>query len=37
MSKLSIIGAGAVGSSIAYAAMIRSSATETVIYDLGND
>ncbi len=34
MSKLSIIGAGAVGSSIAYAAMIRSSATETVIYDL---
>lgn len=34
MSKLSIIGAGAVGSSIAYAAIIRSSATETVIFDL---
>lgn len=37
MSKLSIIGAGAVGSSIAFAAMIRSSATETVLFDLDHN
>lgn len=33
-SKLSIIGAGAVGSSLAYAAMIRGSAREIVLYDI---
>ncbi len=33
-SKLSIIGAGAVGSSLAYAALIRGSADEIALYDL---
>lgn len=33
-SKLSIVGAGAVGSSLAYAALIRGSAREIVLYDL---
>lgn len=33
-SKLSIIGAGAVGSSMAYAALIRGSAHEIALYDL---
>ncbi len=33
-SKLSIIGAGAVGSSMAYAALIRGSAQEIALYDL---
>jgi L-lactate dehydrogenase len=33
-SKLSIIGAGAVGSSLAYAALIRESAREIVLYDV---
>lgn len=34
MTKLSIIGAGAVGSSMAYAALIRGSAQEIALYDL---
>jgi L-lactate dehydrogenase len=33
-SKLSIIGAGAVGSSLAYAALIRESAREIALYDV---
>ncbi|MCY7287073.1 MAG: L-lactate dehydrogenase, partial [Cryobacterium sp.] len=33
-SKLAIIGAGAVGSSLAYAALIRQSAREVVLYDI---
>lgn len=33
-SKLSIVGAGAVGSSLAYAALIRGSAQEIALYDL---
>ncbi|MDO5286365.1 MAG: L-lactate dehydrogenase [Actinomycetia bacterium] len=33
-SKLSVIGAGAVGSSLAYAALIRGSASEIALYDL---
>lgn len=33
-SKLAIIGAGAVGTSIAYAALIRGSAREVVLYDV---
>ncbi len=33
-SKLSVIGAGAVGSSMAYAALIRGSANEIALYDL---
>ncbi|MFT3969998.1 MAG: L-lactate dehydrogenase [Micropruina sp.] len=33
-SKLSVIGAGAVGSSLAYAALIRGSADEIALYDL---
>ncbi|MCP2030999.1 L-lactate dehydrogenase [Okibacterium sp. HSC-33S16] len=33
-TKLSIIGAGSVGSSLAYAALIRNSAREVVLYDL---
>lgn len=33
-SKLSVIGAGAVGSSLAYAALIRGSAREVALYDL---
>ena len=34
MAKLSIIGAGAVGSTIAYTAMLNSSVNEIVLYDL---
>ncbi|MBK8460156.1 MAG: L-lactate dehydrogenase [Micropruina sp.] len=34
MSKLSVIGAGAVGSSLAYASLIRGSAQEIALYDL---
>ncbi|NMD45501.1 MAG: L-lactate dehydrogenase, partial [Propionibacterium sp.] len=33
-SKLSVIGAGAVGSSLAYACLIRGSADEIALYDL---
>ena len=33
-SKLSVVGAGAVGSSLAYAALIRGSAQEIALYDL---
>ena len=33
-SRLAIIGAGAVGSSLAYAALIRESAREVVLYDI---
>ncbi|MCY7413857.1 MAG: L-lactate dehydrogenase, partial [Salinibacterium sp.] len=33
-SKLVIIGAGAVGTSLAYAAMIRESAREVALYDI---
>ncbi|HOB57791.1 MAG TPA: NAD(P)-binding domain-containing protein, partial [Rhodoglobus sp.] len=33
-SKLAIIGAGAVGTSLAYAAMIRESAREIALYDI---
>lgn len=33
-SKLAVIGAGAVGSSLAYAALIRGSAREVALYDL---
>ncbi len=33
-SKLAIIGAGAVGTSLAYAAMIRQSARQVVLYDI---
>ncbi len=33
-SRLAIIGAGAVGSSLAYAALIRASAREVVLYDI---
>jgi L-lactate dehydrogenase len=33
-SKLAIIGAGAVGTSLAYAALIRQSAREVVLYDI---
>lgn len=33
-SKLTVIGAGAVGSSLAYAALIRNSAREVVLYDI---
>ncbi len=36
-SKLAIIGAGAVGTSLAYAAMIRESAREVVLYDIAAD
>ncbi len=36
-SKLAIIGAGAVGTSIAYAAMIRESAREIALYDIRAD
>jgi len=35
-SKLSIIGAGAVGSSLAYAALIRESAREVTLYDVAS-
>lgn len=34
VSKLSVIGAGAVGSSLAYAALIRGSAREIALYDI---
>jgi len=33
-SRLAVIGAGAVGSSLAYAALIRASAREVVLYDI---
>lgn len=33
-SRLAIIGAGAVGSSLAYASLIRGSAREVVLYDI---
>ncbi|MDF0512677.1 L-lactate dehydrogenase [Agromyces sp. H3Y2-19a] len=33
-SKLTVVGAGAVGSSLAYAALIRDSAAEIVLYDI---
>ena len=33
-SKVAIIGAGAVGSSMAYAALIRESAREVALYDI---
>ena len=33
-SKLTVVGAGAVGSSLAYAALIRGSADEIALYDL---
>jgi len=36
-SKLAVIGAGAVGTSLAYAAMIRESAREVVLYDIAAD
>ena len=34
VSKLSVIGAGAVGSSLAYAALTRGSAREIALYDI---
>src|SRR6476646_6231843 len=33
-TKLTIVGAGSVGSSLAYAALIRGSAREVVLYDI---
>ena len=33
-AKLSIIGAGAVGTSLAYAALIRESARDVALYDI---
>ena len=36
-SKLAVIGAGAVGSSLAYAALIRGSAREVALYDVQKD
>lgn len=36
-STLAIIGAGAVGTSLAYAALIRQSAREVVLYDIATD
>jgi L-lactate dehydrogenase len=36
-SKLSIVGAGAVGTSLAYAALIRESAREVALYDIQTD
>ncbi|MER3393717.1 MAG: L-lactate dehydrogenase, partial [Microcella pacifica] len=33
-SRLAVIGAGAVGSSLAYASLIRGSAREVVLYDI---
>ena len=36
-SKLAIIGAGAVGTSLAYAAMIRESAREVALYDINTE
>ena len=33
-SKLTVIGAGAVGSSVAYAALIRGSARHVALYDI---
>ena len=33
-TKLSVIGAGAVGSSLAYAALIRGSAQQIALYDI---
>ena len=37
MTKLTVIGAGAVGSSIAYASLIRSSVTDLKLFDLDHD
>ena len=37
MTKLTVIGAGAVGSSIAYAALIRSSVTDLMLFDLDQE
>ena len=37
MTKLTVIGAGAVGSSIAYASLIRSSVTDLMLFDLDHD
>ncbi|WP_127794188.1 L-lactate dehydrogenase [Agromyces sp. LHK192] len=36
-SKLSVIGAGSVGSSLAYAALIRGSANEVALYDIATE
>ena len=36
-SKLSIIGAGSVGTSLAYAALIRESASEVALYDIARE
>ena len=33
-SKLTVVGAGAVGSSVAYAALIRESARHVALYDI---
>ena len=35
-SKLAIVGAGAVGTSLAYAALIRESAREVALYDINS-
>jgi len=37
LTKLTVIGAGAVGSSIAYASLIRSSVTDLMLFDLDHD
>ena len=34
ISRLAVIGAGSVGTSLAYAALIRSSASEVILYDI---
>jgi L-lactate dehydrogenase len=37
VSKLSVVGAGAVGSSVAYAAMIRGVARHIALYDINEE
>lgn len=37
ISRLAIIGAGSVGTSLAYAALIRRSASEVILYDIDQD
>ena len=36
-SKLSVVGAGSVGTSLAYAALIRESASEVALYDIAQE
>ena len=36
-TKITVIGAGSVGVSVAYAALIRGSAAEVALYDIATD